>query len=162
MIKFFISLAALSFAISIHTRGQTVQSQIIGTAGESFKNTSYQLDWSVGELQTETYSAATNILTQGFHQGTYSVSTFVQQPALMFNISAFPNPATDFINLKIDNDAISEIQFTITDFSGKVLQKGKILDKLSLLDFSTYATDAYFLSITQNNQFLKSFKILKN
>lgn len=60
-------LGILMFAC-LFVHGQTTPLQLISSAGESFKNSNYQLDWSIGELVIETYSGNQNMLTQGFHQ----------------------------------------------------------------------------------------------
>jgi hypothetical protein len=120
------------------------------------------LDWSIGEVQTETFAASSNILSEGFHQCSNLISDIERNLALNLDISIYPNPVADCINLKIDNKIINGILFTIADFEGKVLQTGKIYENLTRIDFSSYANGYYLVSIKQNNQLLKSFKIIKN
>jgi len=142
---------------------QTTSPQLVSSAGESFKNTSYQLDWSIGELQTETYTAGSQMLTQGFHQNSYTVSTAVEQvKGLQFEITAFPNPTTDFISLKVESSKTESLQYTITDLSGRVLQTNKLLENNQQINFSGYAVGTYFITISQNSKLVKSFKIIKN
>ena len=53
---------------------QTPRSELISSAGESFKSSAYQLDWSMGECMTAMYVAGAFVMTQGFHQGKYVIN----------------------------------------------------------------------------------------
>lgn len=141
---------------------QTTSPELVSSAGDIFNNTSYQLDWSIGELVTETYTGAQNTLTQGFHQGTYIVTSIDENPLLDFSIVAFPNPTSDFISLKVESSKVESLQFTITDISGKILQNGNFTNEPEQINFSSYAAGTYIVTISQNNQILKSFQIIKN
>jgi len=141
---------------------QSVSPHLVSTSGDTYKNTSYQLDWSIGELQTETYAATGQILTQGFQQGNYTITAVEQSNEFQFEIIAYPNPTTDFINLKIKNSKTETFQYIIGDISGKVLQTGKFSDNIQQFNFSEFPVGTYFISIQLNNQVVKSVKIVKN
>jgi hypothetical protein len=155
-------ILSLPLLASVLVFSQSISRQLVGAAGESYKNASYQLDWSIGELQTETYKATGQTLTQGFHQGNYLVTAIEQAKDLKFEITAFPNPTTDFIGLKFDNSKPASLQYTITDMIGKVLQTGRLCENNQQINFANYTVGTYFIIIKQNNQFVKSFKIIKN
>jgi hypothetical protein len=143
------------------TNAQTVSPELISSSGDSFSNATYQLDWSVGECATVTHSAGDYVLTQGFHQGVYVISE-VENIQTDLCISVYPNPTTDFISLKIENLNNESIQFTITDLSGKILHNAEIKSNLEQINFTDFALGTYFISITKQNQLVKSFKIIKN
>jgi len=140
---------------------QTASPELVSSAGDSFNNTSYQLDWSIGECITATHSAGSYVITQGFHQNSYVV-TSVEDLRTDISISVYPNPTTDFISLKIESSKVEDMQYTITDFSGRVLQTDNFTDDIEQINFSNYAAGTYFISVTENNQLIKSFKIIKN
>jgi hypothetical protein len=140
---------------------QTTSPELVSSAGDSFNNTSYQLDWSIGELQTETYAGSQNTLTQGFHQGTYIITGIDENPLLKFSVTAFPNPASEFIMLKVKSEKFNEMQYTITDLSGKVLQTGKLLNETKQINFANYAVGTYFISVSQNDRRVQSFQVIK-
>lgn len=149
---------------------QTTSPELVSSAGDSFNNTSYQLDWSIGELSTETYAGSQNTLTQGFHQGTYIITSIDENPLLEFTITAFPNPTSNFISLKVNastmlstgSSKVESLQFAVTDLSGKISQTGKILNETEQINFSNYAVGTYIVTISQNNQLVKTVKIIKN
>lgn len=140
---------------------QTVSPELVSSAGDSFNNTSYQLDWSIGECVTATHSAGAYVITQGFHQNTYII-TSVEDLRADIEMLVYPNPTSDFINLKVESSKVESLQFTITDLSGKVLQNGKFANQTEQIYFSSYAVGTYLITISQNNQILKSFQIIKN
>jgi hypothetical protein len=160
-------MKSLIFTISFgliffSANAQTLSLELVGSCGDIYKNTSYQLDWSIGELQTETYIQTGQQLTQGFHQSNYTVTIVEQINGFHFEISAFPNPTADLINLKIDILRIEGMEYTISDISGDILQKEKIMRNNQQVDFSNYSRGLYFITVLQNGKLCKSFKIIKN
>ena len=158
IILIFVGLFLTNLAIS-----QTASPELVSSAGESFNNSTYQLDWSVGECVTATHTTNEFIITQGFHQDRYVITTAIQnlQNAII-NISVFPNPTTDIISLQIENSKTKNLQYTLTDISGKILQNKEIESNIEQLDFSTFTNGIYFLTVKQENQIIKSLKIVKN
>jgi len=142
-------------------QSQTITQQLISSSGDEFKNNTYQLDWSVGETTTETLTANNLMLTQGFHQGHYIITSIEQMSDLQFDINVFPNPTTDFIQLKIQTEKFENLHFTISDLSGKILFTEKQIIENQQIILSNYLTGVYFLSVYKQNQLLKSFKIIK-
>ena len=134
----------------------------MSSAGDSFNNTSYQLNWSIGECVTATHSAGDYVITQGIHQNTYII-TAVEDLRAEIEMSVYPNPTSDFISLnfaKVQN--FGKVSYTVTDFSGKVLQTANFKGDIEQINFSNYAAGTYFISVLENNQLVKSFKIIKN
>ena len=139
---------------------QTASPELISSAGDSFNNTSYQLDWSIGECITATHSAGSYVITQGLHQSSYDIATEIDL-AQDINITVYPNPTSDLISLS-GFQTLSGLHVRITDINGKVLQQAEVTNETEQLNFSNYAAGTYFISVTENNQLIKSFKIIKN
>lgn len=160
MRKLIFSLISLISMFSLNA--QTLSPQLLSSTGESFKNLIYLMDWSIGEVQTETYSANGHLLTQGFHQSKYAVATAVNNiNGLQFEITAFPNPTTDYVNLKVESIKVENLQYSITDLSGIELLNRQFLGNIEQINFSNFAIGSYFISILQKNRLIKSFKIIK-
>ncbi len=151
-----VSLGVALFSVN----AQTASPELVSSAGESFNNTSYQLDWSIGEGTTATHSAGDYVITQGLHQGSY-VITSVEDLALDINISVYPNPTTDLINLTSFQN-LTGLAVIVTNINGKILQQTEVTNEVEQLNFSNYENGIYFLTIKQKNQLIKSFKIIKN
>jgi hypothetical protein len=162
MFKTMLLFIAVSMMFPCFTRGQTIILQLVGTSGESIKNATYQLDFSIGEMLIETHENSQYMVTQGFHQGTYIVSAIEENPALSYQIKVYPNPVNDFIHLEIGTPITESIIFIVTDQNGKITHRARSNELLSLIDFSGYSNGIYFLTVMQKNHLLKSFKIIKN
>jgi len=150
-----VALAMTHLAIS-----QTVSPELISSSGDSFSNATYQLDWSVGECITATHSAGAYVITQGFHQNTYII-TAVEDLRVEIEMSVYPNPTSDLISLKVESSKVESMQYTITDLSGKVLQTVKMQSNIEQINFSSYANGTYLITVSENNQLIKSFQIIK-
>ena len=160
-----VAMTMTSMAIS-----QTASPDLVSSSGDSFSNATYQLDWSVGECITATHTAGDYVITQGFHQNTY-VITAVENLRPEIEMTVYPNPTNDIVSLKVESskvypvgnsNRVESMQYTITDLSGKVLQTDEIQSDLEQINFSNYAVGTYLISISQNNQLIKSFQIIKN
>ncbi len=140
---------------------QTASPELVSSTGDSFKNTNYGLDWSIGECVTATHSSGSYIITQGFHQNSYVV-TAVEDFAKNINITVYPNPTSDFISLYFPrSERFGNVKLTVTDLNGKILQQAKVTSNKKQLNFSDYINGVYFLYVKQKNKLIKSFKIIK-
>ena len=95
-----IGILSVILFLSTVAMSQNADLQLNATAGDNFRNTTYQLDWSIGEVVTETYTAGNRNLTQGFHQSSYEVSSINKVVTENENIKVFPNPTTDLISVE--------------------------------------------------------------
>ena len=141
--------------------GQTLDMKLISSLGDSFNNSSYQLDWSIGECVTTSFASSDFLITQGFHQNSYQIMS-VKDLRVDIEIKVYPNPTTNFVNLKVENSKIENMQYILTSVYGKVLQLKKITKNQEQINFSNVTTGIYFISISKNNQLIKTLKIIKN
>ena len=153
-----ISLVVIHFTVE----GQESKLQVVSTAGHTFKNATYQLDWSIGEVLTETFLGGEIKLTQGFHQGALEINTLVDNSMLNISIKAYPNPTSSLLNLLVETDSFSSMEVIVTDISGRVLVSKTIYDSITQLDFSNYTSGTYIVLVRSQGQLQKSFRILKN
>jgi len=154
---FFIILGFLLTNVSF---SQELNSQLISSSGKSFKNTNFQLDWSIGETVTETYSSVTNVITQGFHQNTYSISK-VEDLLDGIDINVYPNPTQNFVFINLNQNENKVDVIVLTDIQGKIIQNKKVTKDIEKIEFSNYPRGIYFLKISQTNKSYKEFKIIK-
>jgi hypothetical protein len=144
------------------TKGSTPSLQLLGSAGGTYKNSSYQLDWSVGEILTQTYLDSQNSLAQGFHQGKYAITAINQAKYVQFEITVFPNPATDVVVLCIDKQQLEDLSYLLTDMNGKILHVSKISTNQQQINLNGIAAGSYFLNVRSGKSALKTFKIIKS
>jgi hypothetical protein len=142
--------------------GSVIQAQqLVSTAGDFFQNNSGSLSFSIGELAIETFSTASIILTQGFHQTNLVAVSIKEMPGLDYEITVYPNPVQDFVTLKIPKEKLVGKQFKLYDTNGKLLQIKLIEATETEISFSKLAPATYFLKVGEGEKEIKTFKMVK-
>ena len=99
--KQIITILAVGFSFGINA--QTADQYVIGSIGGSFSNATIDVNYTAGEAVIQTLTSATVIVTQGFHQPSDSLSG-LEEIELFDNLSLFPNPANDVLNIRLDGN----------------------------------------------------------
>lgn len=152
----FISLMCLF----ITSKGQSITNELIGSAGGSFPT----MDWSVGEVMTETFVSAEIILTQGFHQDVFSSETNTENISYpKDDFLLYPNPAIDKMYLKINtrNFEDSNLQLIMLDITGQVIYRDNSLSEMNYINIHNITEGFYIIKILSNENIIKTFKIIK-
>ncbi len=142
--------------------GVGLQAQkVVATSGNDYKNTSGSISYTIGEPMISTYVGINNILTQGFHQTNLTVATLNELPTLNYKILAFPNPTTEMVNLKVENDNIERMQYQLYDMNGKLLYKKQLTENETEISFANLSNSTYFIKVFEGNKEVITFKIIK-
>ena len=157
---YFILLSTLSIVGCSYS--QDLDHFVIGTDGGYAKNNQFSLSYTIGEVVTDLgRDTLNNIdLTQGFHQSYISIVS-VEEHDFDVNITVYPNPAIDFINVKI-SDLERVNRFSIYDISGNLLSQQQILDKAFKIGFSQFSTGNYIIVFTKDDTKIKTIKVQKS
>ena len=126
------------------------------------ENSSGSISWTLGEVITETFRSDDVILTQGFQQPSITVTSVEEFANLDFNITAFPNPAREYINIKLDTDNFDNVWYELYDIKGLVIEHKKIDNELVHISLHDKEPAIYFLRVIEGNKVLKTFKVIKN
>jgi hypothetical protein len=81
---------------------------------------------------------------------------------LNINLSAFPNPTFDNLTLKIESTNTKNLSYLLFDMNGKLLATQKLDGTETKIAMNNYAAATYFIKINENNNTIKTFKIIKN
>ncbi|MCP4552705.1 MAG: T9SS type A sorting domain-containing protein [Bacteroidetes bacterium] len=153
IIKIFI-FCILQFSVS-----NAQQLEVINSGGGFYENDQGSLTFSIGEVVIETISQdKLYYLTQGFCQADIMV---IPMPPPSYDILLYPNPAKDFVILKINNDDLGNLSYLLYDINGVLLRSNQITSNESSIPFSSLAPATYLLKIINNQIEVKSFKIIK-
>ena len=79
--------------------------------------------------------------------------------------SAYPNPAYDFLTLKIDDFAsltYKAMTYQLFDMNGALLETKKIESMETRINTNNLVSSTYFIKIISDNIEIKIFKIIKN
>ncbi len=133
--------------------------EVIATGGDYYGNSNISVSWTIGEPVTETINNGTNILTQGFQQSKLTASEIFSLKQEKINISVFPNPSNDFINLKTDD--FKDLKYQFSDINGKLISEKILNSDITEINTKNLSSSIYFLKILRNNKLIKTFKIIK-
>lgn len=144
-------------------RSQTASPELISSSGNNYSTPVYQLNWSLGEIVIATQNGGSYMLTQGFQQDNYVITEVKEIDDIGIRVSVYPNPTTDIITLNLSNATFSnhKMWVTITDMNGSTLIHEQIKEQSMLLNFLKFSTGIYSLTINQETQVIKRFKIIK-
>jgi hypothetical protein len=73
----------------------------------------------------------------------------------------YPNPTSDYVMLKISDHALDNLSYHLADINGKAISNGRIINGDTQINMHQLAIGMYILKVSQNNQELKTFKIIK-
>ena len=152
LLTFIFSLSTVSAQESINATG--------GNASGSGGSASY----SVGQLTYQTHKGTNGSVAQGVQQP-YKISTLTgieEAKDINLLVTAYPNPATDFLTLSIGEFDMSNLSFQLYDMQGKLLQNEKITANQTSIVMSNLVPATYFVKVIQGNKKVKTFKIIKN
>ena len=90
-----------------------------------------------------------------------SITTGLNETGINLNLSAFPNPTTNYLMLQIDNYD-KALSYQLYDISGKLIESNTVVANSTTIKMEQMQTGTYFLKVTQNNTLVKTFKIIKN
>jgi hypothetical protein len=117
--------------------------------------------YTVGQL-VYTTSTGSGTVIQGVQQ---SIELFtLSNPELTtVNLSAviYPNPTSDYVMLKISDTALYNLSYHLVDINGKAISNGSLTNGDTQINMQQLAVGMYILKVSQNNQELKTFKIIK-
>lgn len=141
--------------------GVQAQQSIITSGGDVSGNTG-SVSYSIGQVAYITNSGTNGTVTQGVQQA-YEIygTTGINETGISLSVSAYPNPTTNYLNLKIENFELSTLNFQLFDMQGKLLQTQKVTGNETQIDMSNYVPSTYFVRIINQNQSIKEFKIIK-
>ncbi len=138
--------------------------QSSNTAGGNATGTGGTVSYSVGQMNYTTNIGTSGSACQGVQQPyeIYMVTSVDEAKDLNINLSAFPNPTFDFLTLKIESSTTKNLSYLLLDMNGKLLATQKLEGTENKIAMNNYAAATYFIKITENNNTLKTFKIIKN
>jgi len=74
-------------------------------------------------------------------------------------ISVYPNPATDFVTIEVDNSILGS-SYHVIDQAGRQVLSGKISTLITTVDINQLGKGMYFIQV--GSELKTSFKVLKN
>ena len=136
--------------------------ETIPTSGGDATGTGGSSSYSVGQIVYTTHTGSNGSISQGVQQS-YEIFTLSNASLSTVNLSAttYPNPTSDYVVLAISDINLTDLSYALYDIQGKPIAKATISSKDTQIDMHGLSAGTYLLNVNQDNQKLKSFKIIK-
>ena len=144
--------------------GLTAQAQQATTAtGSDASGSGGTVAYSLGQIVYTTNTGTNGSVAQGVQQP-YEISIVlgIDNHTINLELTAYPNPTTNFLTLNVGNAELSTLNFQLYDILGKLIESRKIISSSETIAIENLPTATYFLKVTNNNNEVKTFKIIKN
>ena len=135
----------------------------LNTTGGNASGTEGSVSYSVGQIACQSHTGTNGSVSKGVQQP-YEISTVAvikKAKGINLSVSAYPNPATDYLVLNIESKKLKGLSYQLLDFNGKLLQNKNLTGSKTEINISNYAPATYFIRILCKNQPVKEFKIIK-
>lgn len=130
-----------------------------GNANGSGGSSSY----SVGQCFYQTVTGTSGSVAAGVQHPyeVITVSAIDDTEFIQLLVTAYPNPATNILNIEVNSFDLSKLSYGLYNASGTLLQNGEIIRKHTEIDLRSKTAGAYFLKIIREKSEIKTFKIIK-
>ena len=151
------------FLAGFRLTGLYAQEAITTTGGNTYSSGG-SISYSVGQIVYKTNIGSVGSVAQGVQQP-YEISVvngLEEAKGINLVLSAYPNPATDYVTLKVENYKTENLTYQLYDISGKLLLSQKVSGIETPIPVEMLTNSTYFLKVSNNKTELKSLKIIKN
>jgi hypothetical protein len=136
------------------------QQQAIIAAGGDATGSGGSYSYSVGQLFLNT-SKSSGSLAGGIQQGFEFISNTLELSTIQLKFALYPNPITDYVILASTDASLKNLNYTLHDMLARTISKGQIRESNTKIIMNQLDMGTYILNIYQNNNKLKTFKIIK-
>jgi hypothetical protein len=148
------TLVLFSLFASISVSAQ----EVVSTQGDSYSNASANIDFTIGEVIIDTGTDGTNDITQGFHQTNWNF-VGLEDFAPDYEATIFPNPTSEVLNIR--TSTFENVTYTLYDAQGKLVMQDILSAEQTPIQVSQLAPGSYSLTLNNQIQNLKTFKLVK-
>jgi len=140
--------------------------EAISVSGGDATGSGGSTGYTIGQVVYTTNTGPNGSVSQGVQQPyEISIVTEVEKTTgIELLISAFPNPTTSHLTLNIENPGtidIRSLRYQLFNINGTLLETTKINGDQTIIEMNNRVAATYFLSVTNENKTLKTFKIIK-
>ena len=137
--------------------------ETVPVSGGNATGTGGTASYTVGQIVNITNTGTTGTSAQGVQQP-YEISVITgidDALGIMLEMVVYPNPASDFLKLKLGVYEIVNLRYQLYDINGSLLLNARIESQETDISMQTLKPSTYFLKVFQGNKEIKTFKIIK-
>ena len=157
-----LKLSVVSF-LGLGLMGLQAQKSVNSTGGNA-SGSGGSASYSVGQAVYTSNTETGGTVAQGVQQP-YEIwveTTIEEAKGINLLVTAYPNPTTDYLTLRIDEFDILDLSYQLYDMQGKLLRNEKITSNQTRIVMSNLAPATYSVKVVQGNKEIKTFKIVKH
>lgn len=161
-VQVYVMTTLLTFTFHLLTLSGLQAQTSINAAGGDASGSGGSVSYSVGQVVYTINTGATGSVAQGVQQPyEISVEIGIENTEINLSVYAYPNPTSNYLQLRVEYENFKDISYQLYDINGKLLQTKELVSTETQIDISSYAATTYFVKVTQGNEVLKTFKIIK-
>ncbi|MCT4640427.1 MAG: T9SS type A sorting domain-containing protein [Bacteroidales bacterium] len=136
--------------------------RVLSSSGGTGTFDDFSVNWSIGEVVTETFSIGGIIVNQGFNQYAETVKDITTVDGYeTINAIAYPNPTTNYVYIKVSDIELTGLSYMLTTLEGMPIIQEPINSEETAVDLLTLSPSLYLLSILKEGIVVRSFRIVK-
>jgi len=151
--------------LTLSIAGLQAQESLTSSGGEA-SGDGGTVSYTVGQVSYSTHTGNSGSVAEGVQQP-YEISVVIgiEELGISLLITAYPNPVTDHLILKIaDDTSIGKTPWIVSlyDIKGSVIKQLPIVSNETTIEMADLQSAIYFLKVFKEKKEIKSFKIIKN
>ena len=153
---------ALSCLTILKVNAQSISPQVFATAGNYYAVGNSSLAFTLGEIAGTTLTSATNKITQGFQQSSYTATAISEVQNPVYDLTIYPNPTDRAVTVLNNGNLFSaDAQLFLVDILGRKIISQPLNNKQTNIDLQQLAAGSYFIVIEENGHESFTHKITK-
>ena len=157
-LKFTLSFLLLFFIVSLQSQ------ENITVSGDDATGSGGTAAYSVGQIVFTTQTGADGSVAQGVQQP-YEISIvngIEQADGINLELKVYPNPTNDFLNLIVQDYNNEWLSYQLYDINGQIIKRGKVIGIETTITMEFQVPGNYLLIVFDDQNEVKTFKIIKN
>lgn len=119
------------------------------------------ISYSIGQVFFSSNHTSENEVLEGVQQPLVVYISPEEEVKKKFRVGFYPNPTTDFLIIKASNFSERSLEYYLMDLQGKLIDQGQIKNSKTKVEIANLPTAIYLLTISEDNDRIKTFKIIK-
>lgn len=144
-----------------NSKAQQITPTVVSSGGETFTSNGLSLDFTIGEITTESLSTTGLLLTQGFLQGPDRNTGIEENLIEEKDIVVYPNPVTNRIYILCNDPETGPVSAEIKDLQGRIVLRSDNRSNPFYLNLEKLTPGFYTVSIQFENHQIINKKIIK-
>ena len=151
---------ALIAGIANYANAQELNPSVISSGGETFIASGYSLDFTIGEIVTESYTEQGLMLSQGFLQGKEEGLAINELTINPDDIDVYPNPSNNIVYINYKGE-VKPIRIEINNIQACLVRSVIFENNPMAINLQQLNPGLYILRIIFADQNFVSKKIIK-